>query len=483
MKTGDAVDIIKKPLRAPLFVQVLGLALLSLVAAQLVNVGIVFLLPPPPPEYFTINEVAAVLKAEGQPVHMGDGRTLTSHVQPAPAQDDRAWFAPREAKLAENLAAELNLPAQDLKVSLFSRYRGLTHPAPQLAPPAPFAHVNHAADMSADASAGGVQMHRRSDTLHAPAIERYLVAPFEVDMRRPDGRWTALKVTESGPLATWQQRILLWFAISALALVPVAFLFARRLAAPITAFAEAAERLGRDPQAPPVRIQGPSEIGVAAIAFNQMQERLSRYVEDRTSMVGAIAHDLRTPLTRLRFRAEAVPEPLRSKMAADIDQMEAMISGTLAFVRNASQPGARTRLELVSLVESVADEMAETGLNVTADSSGPVIIDGDPIGLRRLVTNLIDNAVKFGGSAQARVYSREGCAVVEVDDDGPGVPESERERVFEPFHRGEPSRSRETGGAGLGLAVVRSIARAHGGDAVLENRLEGGLRATATLPL
>ena len=474
MKTGDAVDIIKKPLRAPLFVQVLGLALLSLVAAQLVNVGIVFLLPPPPPEYFTLNEVAAVLKAEGRPVHMGDGRTLAARSELTPARDDRAWAAPREARLAENLADYLGVPADDVRVTLFSRYRGLTHPSPQLAQPAPFAHPDDSA----------ARPHRqRFAGEHAPAIERYLVAPFEAAIRRPDGRWLALKVTESGPLATWQQRILLWFAISVLSLVPVAYLFARRLAAPITAFAEAAERLGRDPQAPPVRIQGPSEIGVAAVAFNQMQERLSRYVEDRTSMVGAIAHDLRTPLTRLRFRAEAVPEPLRSKMAADIDQMEAMISGTLAFVRNASQPGERRRLELVSLVESVADEMAETGLNVSADSSGPVIIDGDPIGLRRLVTNLIDNAVKFGGSAQARVYSREGCAVVEVDDDGPGVPESERERVFEPFHRGEPSRSRETGGAGLGLAVVRSIARAHGGDAVLENRAEGGLRATATLPL
>jgi two-component system OmpR family sensor kinase len=472
--SNDAtVALLRQPLRAPLFIQVLALMLLSLVAAQVVNVGIVFLLPPPPPEYYTVNEIAAVFKAQGQPVHADNGRVLSARLQDAPARDEREWYAPREARLSENLAEEIGVPAADVRVSLFSRFRGLTHPAPQLSPAAPFAQHGYYGLSRTD--------HAHSDA-YSPPVERYLVAPFEVDLRQQNNQWLALKVTEAGPLASWQQRILLWFAISALGLAPVALLFARRLAAPITAFAAAAERLGRDPKAPPVQIQGPAEVGIAAEAFNEMQGRLRRYVEDRTSMVAAIAHDLRTPLTRLRFRAESAPEPLRIKMAADIDQMDAMISATLAFVRG-DQPAERTRLELVSLVESVADAMAETGLKVQADGEGPVVINGDPIGLRRLVANLLDNAVKFGGSAHARVYSSEGSAVVEVDDNGPGVPEADRELVFEPFHRGEPSRSRETGGAGLGLAVVRSIARAHGGDAALENRIGGGLRARATLPL
>jgi signal transduction histidine kinase len=170
-------------------------------------------------------------------------------------------------------------------------------------------------------------------------------------------------------------------------------------------------------------------------------------------------------------------------MIADVDQMDAMISSALAFVRDATQPCERSKLELSSLVESVAVEMAETGLDVSAESPAPVVINGDPVALRRLVTNLLDNAVKFGSCARARVYHEDGSAVIEVDDDGPGIGEAERERVFEPFHRGEPSRSRETGGAGLGLAVVRSVARAHGGDADLQNRSEGGLRARAHLPL
>jgi two-component system, OmpR family, sensor kinase len=174
---------------------------------------------------------------------------------------------------------------------------------------------------------------------------------------------------------------------------------------------------------------------------------------------------------------------VRGKMADDIAEMEAMISGALAFVRDATTPSARTRLELSSLLESLADEMHETGLDVGIDQADRVVINGDPIALRRLFNNLLENAVKYGGEARVRVSGEDDQAVVEIDDKGPGLPERELERVFEPFHRHDPSRSRETGGIGLGLAVVRSVARAHGGDAGLSNRPGGGLRARVTLPV
>jgi two-component system OmpR family sensor kinase len=284
-------------------------------------------------------------------------------------------------------------------------------------------------------------------------------------------------------LNDWQQRLALWFALSGLAMSPVAWIFARRLTKPIQVFADAAERLGRDPGAPPLEVKGPAEIGVAARAFNEMQERLRRYVEDRTAMVGAIAHDLRTPLTRLRFRIEGLPEDQRAKYASDLDQMEEMITATLAFVRDATRPGERTPLELSSLVESLCDEMAETGAMTEVEAGEKVILEGDPMALRRLIANLLENAVKFGGRARARVFADGGHAVVEIDDDGPGIPPADTEKVFEPFYRREPSRSRQTGGIGLGLAVVRSIARGHGGDVALINRIGGGLTARVQLPL
>lgn len=441
------------PWSAPLFVQVLSLVLLCLVATEAISLGILFSLPPPAPELFRASEVALAFQHNGFSPRDGPGLV----VHPAKETPDAAFIGrPYTRETLQDIARRLSANPNDVVM---------------VAPPKGSRFWWSPAWVMRERPRGGL-----------PHADPILVAPFQIGWKGPDGVWRVVQPREPFPNA-WQQRILLWFVLSALALSPVAYWFARRLAAPISAFARAAERLGRDPGAPPLEAAGPAEIGQAVQAFNLMQDRLRRYVEDRTEMVGAVAHDLRTPLTRLRFRVENAPEPLRQKMAADIDQMDAMISATLAFVRDASHPGPRCRLELASLVECVADEMAETGLEVSAEVGPPVVIEGDPVGLRRLVTNLLDNAVKFGDRARARVYADAGSAVIEVDDDGPGVPENERERVFEPFHRGEPSRSRETGGAGLGLAVVRSVARAHGGDAVLDNRPDGGLRASARLPL
>jgi two-component system OmpR family sensor kinase len=311
----------------------------------------------------------------------------------------------------------------------------------------------------------------------------YVVAPLDIRVQQPDGSWRQIRTPLIFRLDPAERAIIILFLMTSLALISAAWMSARVLASPIVSFANAAERLGRDPNSPALSLRGSSEILTAATAFNEMQTRLRRYVDDRTAMIGAIAHDLRTPLTRLRFRIEGVPDDVRAKMASDLDQMEAMISATLSFVRDATQDGTRTKLELSSLLASLVDDMVDTGADMSLERSDKVIIEGDPVGLKRLFSNLLENAMKYGKRARVRVIAEKGAAVVEVDDDGPGVPQAELERVFEPFYRREPSRNRETGGIGLGLAVVRTIARAHGGDAELENREGGGLTARVRLPL
>jgi signal transduction histidine kinase len=200
-------------------------------------------------------------------------------------------------------------------------------------------------------------------------------------------------------------------------------------------------------------------------------------------MIGAVAHDLRTPLTRLRFHAESAPPALRGKMADDIAEMDAMVAATLAFVRDATQTGTRAKLELRSLLDTVVDGFAEQGRDVRLNPGETMVVEGDSVALKRMFANLIDNAIKFGGLARVSLAAGGGCALVEVEDDGPGLPEADLEAVFEPFRRAEPSRNRDTGGIGLGLTTARSIARAHGGDVTLGNRLGGGLQAFVTLPL
>jgi signal transduction histidine kinase len=231
-----------------------------------------------------------------------------------------------------------------------------------------------------------------------------------------------------------------------------------------------------------VALTGPAEIGRAARAFNTMQVRLQRYIADQTSMFAAISHDLRTPLARVRFKLEAASAELRSSIGSDIDEMEAMIAGVLGFVRNASEIRERTALDLLSVLECAVDDAVAAGGAAELLDAQAVVVDGDDLALKRMFANLIDNAIKYGSAAEVRLSIDDGAALVEIADHGPGLPRRELERVFEPFYRGEPSRSRETGGMGLGLTVARSIARAHGGDVTLKSNA-AGLNAIVRLPL
>ena len=442
-----------------LFAQVLGLALLVLCLAELINLAVVFNLPPPTPAFYSESEVLQALRA-GQPGPR-TANPLSVKVVDKPKVDSNDL--PGFHRFREDLSRDLGVDPSRMMI---------TTPM-VMGDPYTLRLVRTAMHAAHSQIGSGAQGREES----------VVVSPFRLDFHRPDGKWLEITPARQHFLAPWQQHVLIWFGLSFLAVAPFSYLFARRLASPFALFGEAAERLGRDPRSPPLTLRGSAEIRTATAAFNDMQERLRRYVEDRTTMVGAIAHDLRTPLTRLRFRVESAPEDLRAKMTGDIDQMEAMISATLAFVRDTASEPQRNKLELSSLLESVTDDLAETGANVTLEQAERVVINADSLALRRLFSNLLENAVKFGGAARARLLVKDHAAIVEIEDDGPGVPESELERVFAPFYRREPSRNRKTGGIGLGLSVARSIARSHGGDLVLENRPGGGLTARATLPV
>ena len=312
----------------------------------------------------------------------------------------------------------------------------------------------------------------------APFVEGDFVAALHM----ADGRWAVVQPVPEAFPNSWQRRVLLWFLFSFALVAPLGWIFARRVVRPIAGFAVAAERLGRDPTAPILALEGPAEVGRAAHAFNRMQSRLRSFVDDRTAFVGAISHDLRTPLTRLRFRIEDVPDELREGMLAEVDEMEQMISSVLSFIRDASEPGSREKLDLRILLEDVVEDAVFVGKDVTMEDSERAPVEVDALGMRRLLSNLVENAVKYGDKAKVRLFTEQQEAVTEIRDEGPGLPEEELERVFQPFYRAPAARASNKHGTGLGLAVCRSIARAHGGDVRL-TRGDHGLVAQVRLPL
>lgn len=253
---------------------------------------------------------------------------------------------------------------------------------------------------------------------------------------------------------------------------------------PLRRFAAAANRLGIDMNAPSLDEAGPREVRLAAAAFNKMQRRLRAFVEDRTRMLAAVSHDLRTPLTRLRLRAEFIDDDVvRDKMLEDLAEMEAMIVSTLAFARDEAAKEAIEPLELNALLARLGEDMRDAGKPVgVAPAPFPIPIAGRRMALRRAIGNLMENAVKYGQTAQVELAVTGENVTVTIDDQGPGIPEIEFENVFRPFFRLEASRSRDTGGTGLGLSVANDIIRAHGGEIRLSNRPAGGLRVTVVLP-
>lgn len=306
----------------------------------------------------------------------------------------------------------------------------------------------------------------------------YVEGEFVAAMKMGDGRWATVRPQPEGFPNSWQRRVLLWFGLSVALIAPVALFVAWRLAAPLKVFAESADRLGREPSADLPPLSGPAEIGKAADAFNLMQRRLKRYVDDRTGMIRAISHDLRTPLTRMRFKLERASPALRAEIGRDMDQMEEMIASVLAFMRDETHVGARQIVDLRSLLEVVVDDAPGP---VKLEPGPAVLAEIDVVGVQRVVENLIDNALKYGDQATVSLDVRDGEAFIEVADKGPGLAADDLERVFQPFYRSEAARASGKSGVGLGLSVSRSTIRAHGGELRLR-AADAGLVAELRLP-
>lgn len=509
----------RRPSAFPVFIQVAALAVAALVLSQAVTFGLVVLTPEPRPVGFSIDAAATALK--GEAAETSDGRPLRRRITDEPVrQSDRDARDPVALAITGALAERLGQPAEKVRVSVERGPPRRREHGPRPDMPLPrrggddvnFIFVRPDAVRSTEPDApetkGEEQVSvralgrtsettrfsmRRSESGEPVVIggsvqqftirtDRLTFAPFTASVQQADGRWATVEPPHS-LLSPWQQRVLLGLIISMLLLAPLVWWMARRLTRPIRVFAEAAERLGANPEAEPLKPSGPAEVRTAIHAFNDMQASLRDHIRQRTQTVAAIAHDLRTPLTRLRFRAEQAPDAVRDRMAADIEEMDALIAQAMAFVRGDTTPERRESLDLAALAADCAAGFAETGADVVFTGEGALPVLADPAALRRALDNLIGNAVKYGGGARVKANAVDGAAVVTIEDDGPGLPEEELEAVFEPFRRGEQSRNRETGGAGLGLTVARQAARAAGGDVTLSNRPGGGLIARLTAPL
>jgi signal transduction histidine kinase len=304
-----------------------------------------------------------------------------------------------------------------------------------------------------------------------------------VSMRLDDGDW----LNFVGPLARMESNLprsagayVLSVAVG-VALVALWLVF--RVTAPLSAFAAAADRFGKNIRAEPLPETGPIEVAQASQALNSMQERLCRLIDNRTLMLAAISHDLRTPVTLLRLRAEFMEDSAEQKKFLDtLDEMESMITAALDFSKGAFSEETQRHVDLAALLESLCDDMADKGAPIEFTPTEQVLYLCRRVALKRAFSNIIDNAIKYGGVARVSIEDRSDAVVVTIEDDGPGVAPEHVEQIFAPFFRVDASRSKGAGGIGLGLTIAQAVVQGHGGDIRLSNRQGGGLRVEVLLP-
>lgn len=301
--------------------------------------------------------------------------------------------------------------------------------------------------------------------------------------RLGDGTVVTFRHALPQPPSDWPLRLLGLLALLAIVVALLSGWAVRRLTRPLASLANAADGLARNLDQKPLDEKGPQEVARAARSFNAMQRSLKAYLETRAQALAGVSHDLRLPLTRLRLRLEQLPEnDARAAMQRDIEEMDAMVGGTLDYLRAGADTEQAVKLNLVALLEGLAEDAEAAGAKVSLHGTAAPLT-ARPQALRRCLANLIDNARRYGGGAvDVTLVDNASSVEIRIEDRGAGIPAEERERVFEPYVRLEASRARHTGGTGLGLAIARAVARAHGGEVALAGRAGGGTAAVVTLP-
>ncbi|WP_285309239.1 sensor histidine kinase [Stenotrophomonas maltophilia] len=427
------------------------LALASLLLATLVSVAVVGWMPRPVPPPMRLDQAVQVLRGEQAAAPLG----LHLATQDAPPKGSASDW------LTQLAALQMGLPAKEVRLVWSGQGK------------APDVQVIEGGEVLDGTARVGVLKAQ------AALLTAMQWPPFELGVRQADGRWRVVG-SDHSDLAAWRRQVILALLGGAVLLAPLAAWASIRLGRPLRRLADASARV--DLQADtPLPDDGPREVQMLAAAIGTGRERLRAQAQDMTHMLAAVAHDLRTPLTGLRLRAEFAPTPQAARMVADIERMDTMIEQVLDYARGELQPLQMRPLDLAALLEECVQAALLRGVEISIQGPDSLPWHGDALLLRRAFDNLIDNADRYAGAVELRLAVVERGVQLEVMDRGPGIAEGDRVRLLQPFQRSERSRSRTTGGAGLGLAVAANVARRHAGELQLLHREGGGLIACLLL--
>jgi signal transduction histidine kinase len=384
----------------------------------------------------------------------------TSQIPQAMQQGDHEWITRLKDLLSKNDVSELRfmLPPQD------GSWKKTIGEAPE-----------------------GVQSSIVRSNASGPSfplpLSEYDAPGLLISARLQDGRWLNAGMGITPSLGRWALPTLISMVLAGGSICLIVVFMVQRLTRPLQQLTEVAERVGRGESITPIPEEGPVDIQQTIRAFNRMYERLQRFVQDRTRMLAAISHDLRSPITSLRLQVELMnDQEARGKMLDTLEDMQRMTEATLAFARDEASTEVSRSVDLSALIDSLCQDLADMGMDVGFESAQKMPYTCRPISLKRAIRNLIENAVSYGGQVGVKLRQHETEFQIVIQDSGPGIPEQDFERVFQPFVRLEESRNKQTGGIGLGMAIARSIVRNHGGDISLANLPGGGLSVTIHLP-